>query len=297
MKIITFGSKGQLGHELVKQGNRFGFKILPFDLPEADITDPVQVKNIVLTSHANLVVNAAAYTNVDRAETEETEAFAVNSDGPENIALACEMQNIPLIHISTDYVFNGAKKHPYSETDQVFPLGVYGYSKSEGEKKIRSQIKKHIIIRTSWLYSIYGHNFVKTMLKLGKENRNLKVVSDQFGCPTSAADLAETVLTICRKIQNSRKSDWGTYHYCGLGITTWYLFAEKIFELARQNTPLKIETVQPIKTDEYPTPAKRPIYSVLDCSRIEQEFGIQPKPWEESLHETIDRMMKKEGGC
>jgi dTDP-4-dehydrorhamnose reductase len=295
MKIITFGSKGQLGHELVKQGNRFGFEILPFDLPEVDITDSLQVEHLVSTTPATLVVNAAAYTNVDRAETEKTLALAVNRDGPENIAQSCEKKNIPLIHISTDYVFNGETKHPYTEADQVAPLGVYGHSKSEGEKKIRLQIKRHIIIRTSWLYGVYGHNFVKTMLKLAEKNSRLKVVSDQFGSPTSAADLAETVLTIGRQIQNSIKIDWGTYHYCGLGTATWHLFAEKIFQIAKQYTPLKIETVEPIKTDGYPTPAKRPMYSVLDCSRIEQKLGIHPKPWEESLHETIARMMKKEG--
>ncbi|MDP7077180.1 MAG: dTDP-4-dehydrorhamnose reductase [Desulfobacterales bacterium] len=295
MKIITFGSKGQLGHELVKQGNRFAFEILPFDLPEVDITNPFQVENIVSTTPATLVVNAAAYTNVDRAETEKTPAFAVNRDGPENIAQSCERKNIPLIHISTDYVFNGKTKYPYTEADQVSPLGVYGHSKSEGEKKIRSQIKRHIIIRTSWLYGVCGHNFVKTMLGLGNENSRLKVVSDQFGSPTSAADLAETVLTIGRQIQNSIKIDWGTYHYCGLGTATWHLFAEKIFQIAKQYTPLRIETVEPIKTDEYPTPAERPMYSVLDCSRIEQRLGIHPKPWEESLHETIARMMKKGG--
>ena len=295
MKIITFGSKGQLGHELVKQGNRFAFEILPFDLPEVDITNPFQVENIVSTTPATLVVNAAAYTNVDRAETEKTPAFAVNRDGPENIAQSCERKNIPLIHISTDYVFNGKTKYPYTEADQVSPLGVYGHSKSEGEKKIRSQIKRHIIIRTSWLYGVCGHNFVKTMLGLGNENSRLKVVSDQFGSPTSAADLAETVLTIGRQIQNSLKIDWGTYHYCGLGTATWHLFAEKIFQIAKQYTPLRIETVEPIKTDEYPTPAERPMYSVLDCSRIEQRLGIHPKPWEESLHETIARMMKKGG--
>ncbi|MDP7355566.1 MAG: dTDP-4-dehydrorhamnose reductase [Desulfobacterales bacterium] len=295
MKIITFGSKGQLGHELVKQGNRFAFEILPFDLPEVDITNPFQVENIVSTTPATLVVNAAAYTNVDRAETEKTPAFAVNRDGPENIAQSCERKNIPLIHISTDYVFNGKTKYPYTEADQVSPLGVYGHSKSEGEKKIRSKIKRHIIIRTSWLYGVCGHNFVKTMLGLGNENSRLKVVSDQFGSPTSAADLAETVLTIGRQIQNSIKIDWGTYHYCGLGTATWHLFAEKIFQIAKQYTPLRIETVEPIKTDEYPTPAERPMYSVLDCSRIEQRLGIRPKPWEESLHETIARMMKKGG--
>ncbi|HJO62871.1 MAG TPA: dTDP-4-dehydrorhamnose reductase, partial [Desulfobacterales bacterium] len=234
-------------------------------------------------------------TNVDRAETEKTPAFAVNRDGPKNIAQSCERKNIPLIHISTDYVFNGKTKYPYTEADQVSPLGVYGHSKSEGEKKIRSQIKRHIIIRTSWLYGVCGHNFVKTMLGLGNENSRLKVVSDQFGSPTSAADLAETVLTIGRQIQNSIKIDWGTYHYCGLGTATWHLFAEKIFQIAKQYTPLRIETVEPIKTDEYPTPAERPMYSVLDCSRIEQRLGIHPKPWEESLHETIARMMKKGG--
>lgn len=241
-----------------------------------------------------LIVNAAAYTNVDKAESEPDLAFAVNSDGPDNLAGVCAKAKLPFIHISTDYVFDGQKKSPYIETDRVSPLGVYGKSKQQGEKRVRFQTKEHIILRTSWLYGVHGNNFVKTMLKLGREKRVIKVVSDQYGSPTSAADLAEAVLTIADLIISAPginfKINWGTYHYCGHGITTWHEFAEAVFEIAGKHDVMKVEKIEPIKTVDYPTPAQRPLFSALDCSLIEKSFGIKTKPWQESLKVAIDHI-------
>ncbi len=241
-----------------------------------------------------LIVNAAAYTNVDKAESEADLSFAVNRDGPDNLARACANAKLPFIHISTDYVFDGQKKSPYIETDQVSPLGVYGKSKEQGEKRVRLQTKEHIILRTSWLYGVHGNNFVKTMLRLGRGKKTLKVVSDQYGSPTSAADLAEAVLTIANLIISSSKINsgiiWGTYHYCGQGITTWHEFAKRIFEIAGRHDAMKVEKIESIKTIDYPTLAKRPLFSGLDCSLIEKSFGIKAKPWQESLKVTIDRI-------
>lgn len=173
MKILVTGSKGQLGHELLIQGNNLGYAILPADLPELDITDKTQVKHWLEKFQPSLVVNAAAYTNVDKAETEQNLAFAVNRDGPANLAEACAKFEIPLIHISTDFIFDGKKRSPYIETDPVYPLSIYGKSKQEGENEVRSRLKKHIILRTAWLYGVHGQNFVKTMLRLGREKQGL----------------------------------------------------------------------------------------------------------------------------
>jgi dTDP-4-dehydrorhamnose reductase len=241
-----------------------------------------------------LIVNAAAYTNVDKAESEPDLAFAVNRDGTDNLAAVCAKAKLPFIHISTDYVFNGQKKSPYVETDQVSPIGVYGKSKEQGEKRVRFRIKEHVILRTSWLYGVHGNNFVKTMLRLGRKKKTIKVVSDQYGSPTSAADLAEAVLTIADLIISApkinSKINWGTYHYCGQGITTWHEFAEAVFDIVGKHDVMKVEKIEPIKTVDYPTLAKRPLFSALDCSLIEKSFGIKAKPWQESLKVTIDRI-------
>lgn len=294
IKILVVGSEGQLGWELQRQGRLFGFEIIGLDLPQVDITNIIQVKNALSAYQPALIVNAAAYTNVDKAESEADLAFAVNRDGPENLAVACANAKLPFIHISTDYVFNGQKKRPYIETDQVSPLGVYGKSKEQGEKMVRLQIKEHIILRTSWLYGVHGNNFVKTMLRLGREKKVIKVVSDQYGCPTSAADLAAIVLTIAGLIISAPKVIWGTYHYCGQGITTWHEFAKRIFEIACRHDAMKIEKIESIKTIDYPTSAKRPLFSALDCSLIEKSFGIKAKPWQESLELVIDRLFTAE---
>ena len=291
MKVLVIGANGQLGWELCRMGEKQGFDIVSIDLPEFNITDPSAVNNEVSQAGISLVINAAAYTAVDQAESEPELAFAVNRDGPAHLASSCTEIGIPLIHISTDYVFDGRKKGPYFETDPVSPLGVYGKSKAAGERKVRDHLQEHIILRTAWLYGIYGHNFVKTILRLGREKEVLRVVADQYGCPTYAADLAEAILEIAAQIGEQRDIIWGTYHYCGKGVTTWHGFAEKIFDLAREHCSLVVKEVVPTTTAEYPTPAKRPFNSVLDCSLITKHFGISSKPWPESLAKMIDRLL------
>ena len=293
MRMMITGADGQLGRELIRQGHGFNFELLAFKRQELDITQPRQIDKIVGKTSPSLVVNTAAYTNVDKAETEADLAFAANKIAPGYLARCCAERNIALIHISSDYVFDGIKGKPYHETDPIAPLGIYGQSKAEGEVAVRSGLKNHIILRTSWLYSVYRGNFVKTMLDLGTKKKVIPVVNDQFGSPTSAADLAETVLTIAVKIGDAAAFDWGTYHYCGNGITSWHGLATEIMKLASPYVRLQTKRVDAITTAEYPTLAKRPPYSALDCSRIKKVFGIEPKPWQQSLKRTIDRIFSE----
>jgi len=294
MSLLIIGSNGQLGQELGRQGQEQGFDILPLDLPEFDITDVSELQEVVGRSGASLIINASAYTAVDKAESEPGMAFAVNRDGPAHLAALCHERGIPLIHVSTDYVFDGTKKGPYRETDPVSPLGVYGRSKEEGERAVRDHLDKHLIIRTAWLYGIHGNNFVKTMLRLGRERETVQVVADQYGCPTNAADLAEAILHIAFHMAEKRTIAWGTYHYCGRGVTTWHGFAEAIFDEAKRYGSFKVKRVAPITTEEYPTPAKRPANSALDCSLIEEQFGISTRPWQESLAVMIPLLLSDE---
>ena len=241
-----------------------------------------------------MVINAAAYTAVDRAESEPNIAFMVNRDSPANLAAACADAGIPLVHISTDYVFDGQKPNPYIESDRVSPLGVYGKSKAAGESEIRAHLKEHIILRTAWVYGNHGHNFVKTMLRLGKVREMLRVVNDQVGCPTYAADIAETILRLASIYCEENSISWGTYHYCGKGITTWHGFAQTIFEIAKNYDSFDLKKIVPITTEEYPLPAKRPANSALDCESISNKFGIYPKPWQDSLLAMIKQLELRE---
>ena len=293
MKVLITGANGQLGRELIRQGLAFDFKIQSLNHQELDITNAGQLKKVLTNVSPSIVINAAAYTDVDKAENESGLAYAVNKNGPAYLARYCAEHRLALIHISTDYVFDGTKGRPYRENDPIAPLGVYGQSKARGEAVIRSKLKNHIIVRTSWLYGVYGNNFVKTILSLSHEKDELRVVADQFGSPTSASDLAEALLTIAKKIAAGGKFDWGTYHYCGQGITTWHGLAEKIIQLARAYGTLQIKQVTPITTAEWPTLTKRPPYSVLDCSHLKSQFGIDLKPWQESLKHTIDRLLSE----
>ncbi|MEW5908447.1 MAG: dTDP-4-dehydrorhamnose reductase [Thermodesulfobacteriota bacterium] len=293
MKLLIIGSKGQLGYDLVRYSKHLGIDVEAADLPEIDITRPRSVEKWVALARPSILINAAAYTNVDKAESEPALADAVNSTGPAYIARECERFGIPFLHISTDYVFNGRNQIPYKESDPIEPLGAYGKSKADGERHIRESLKTHIIVRTSWLYGAHGHNFVKTMLRLGKEKPVLRVVSDQFGCPTCAADLAETLLKIAQQIQGGHRLEWGTYHYCNFGIISWHQFATTIFELAIPFMALAVNRVEPISTEEYPTPVTRPKFSALDCTRIQNSFGIRLKPWRESLQQTIPEIINE----
>ena len=286
--IAIIGSNGQLGWELVRRAERRGYKVLALDLPELDITQPASIKHNLSSKKLSMVINAAAYTAVDRAESEPEQAFAVNRIGAAHMADFCAQALIPLIHVSTDYVFDGSKVGPYFEEDPVAPLGVYGQSKEAGEAEIRSRIQEHLIIRTAWFYGIHGQNFVKTMLHFGKEKEVMRVVGDQTGCPTCAADLADAILLMTDHILSGKEISWGTYHYCGEGSITWHGFAKAIFNYAEKYESFSVREIIPITTDEYPTPAKRPPNSVLDCSKIERNFGIRPRPWEKSLADMID---------
>ncbi len=290
IRILVTGANGQLGSELMRRASRFDVTAEGLSSQQLDITDARAVRQAVLGSGATVVVNAAAYTAVDKAESEEARAFAVNRDGTANLAAACAEADIPFIHVSTDYVFDGTKDTAYTEADPVNPAGVYGASKEAGEQALRATWPRHIILRTAWVYSVFGNNFVKTMLRLARERDSLRVVADQRGCPTAAGDIAEAILSIVQRIKDGTDIEWGTYHYCGAGGTTWHGFAETIVQLAAPALGRTIPVV-PITTADYPTPAKRPANSVLDCSKIQDRLGIQPRPWRESLQEVMTELL------
>ena len=289
MKILVTGSKGQVGWELQNRGTSQGLTIIGVDIEEVDIADKQAVEELVGDVAADLVVNAAAYTAVDAAEENVEIAFNVNRDGPANLATACLGAGTPLIHISTDYVYGGDQEGAYREDDPMAPLGVYAQSKAEGDQAVFRVLTEHIILRTAWVYGVHGHNFLKTMLRLGQERERLSVVNDQTGCPTDAADLAEAILNIAQQTRQRNNFPWGTYHFCGGGETTWHGFAREIFRQAGRYETFKVKSVEPVPTSAYPTPARRPANSVLDCSKIIRSFNIVPRPWEESLADMLQR--------
>jgi dTDP-4-dehydrorhamnose reductase len=288
--ITVIGSNGQLGWELVKRGNSKGFKVLSLDYPEIDITDPESIRDRISSKEIVCVINAAAYTAVDKAESELERAFAVNRDGPAYLAHHCRNSGLPLVHISTDYVFDGSKTTAYNEQDLVVPLGIYGESKAGGEMLVRQNWSNHIILRTAWLYGVHGQNFVKTILRLGRERSTLRVVDDQLGCPTYAADLADAILAIVERIKVDNFPSWGTYHCCGGGSTSWHGFAEAILAFGGRYEELAVKDLIPIKTTEYPLPAKRPANSVFDCRKIERNFNIKLRPWKDALQQMISEL-------
>jgi dTDP-4-dehydrorhamnose reductase len=235
-------------------------------------------------------VNSAAFTAVDAAETECDMAFKVNRDAVRIMANSCNLLSIPLIHISTDYVFDGTKAGSYKETDLICPIGVYGRSKEAGEAIVRELLEKHIILRTSWVYAAHGNNFVKTMLRIGKERQNLNIVNDQFGAPTFAGDIADAILSIAKKVlEHDALEFWGTYHYTAKGRTSWKDFAEVIFETASTWLPNK-PNVEGIPSSQYPTAAKRPANSVLNCAKVDSELGPPRRHWREGLDEVLDEL-------
>lgn len=288
MKILITGAQGQVGKELTHIANEKGFDVIAASRAELDITNSLQVDEYVAHCQPDIVINAAAHTAVDKAEDEQDLAFAINRDGSENLALACSKLTIPLLSISTDYVFDGNKTEPYSEDDTVSPLGVYGESKWQGEEAIRKNLNEYIILRVAWVFGAQGNNFVKTMLRLGQDRDELNVVADQFGGPSPAKNIAQTLIKLVEQYQKNNSLAWGTYHYCGKDKTTWYGFATEIFnqafELGRLKKKIK---VNPITTAEYPTAAERPSNSMLDCTKLKTSFGIDMPEWKEGLKQVL----------
>lgn len=283
--IAVSGKSGQLGNELQEAAKLFtGYDFVFADKAELDIASLTSLENFFQTHKPQFFVNCAAYTAVDKAESDKDYSYEINATAVRHIAALCKQYNATLIHISTDYVFNGTGEIPYAEDDAVDPVNHYGYTKSEGEKMAFGENLHTIIIRTSWVYSSYGHNFVKTMLRLMKERDSISVVNDQYGSPTYAADLAEAIITIIRYCVNNPIPS-GIYHYSNEGNITWHDFAMSIKELSGLSC-----TVNPIPTDNYPTPAKRPTYSVMDKQKIQSVFFIKTKDWRESLKRCMEKM-------
>ena len=252
---------------------------------------PRAITRIIASEPWGVVINAAAYTDVDRAESEQAAAFAVNAEAPSQLAAETGPRGIPLIHISTDYVFDGRKGAPYVEQDEVAPLNVYGRSKLAGERAIRAGNPRHVILRTSWVYSPYRKNFVKTILRLAAERDRLSIVADQRGCPTAASDIARACLDIAVRCGSEPEgAPYGVYHFAGAGEATWFEFAKTIVEMAAGRLG-KSPQVVPIRTVDYPTPALRAADTRLDSSSIVRAYGIKLRPWRQALDETINRLL------
>jgi len=282
-KILLFGSNGQVGTELRHILPNIG-DLIPINRDLVDLTSEADIRNCIRDNNPQFIVNAAAYTAVDKAESEPELAHQINAIAPSIMAEESNKIKAKFIHISTDYVFDGKSNKPYLESDLVNSLGVYGKTKLEGEEKIREKCHNYIILRTAWVYGKYGKgNFVKTMLRVGEERETLKVVMDQIGCPTYAQDIA---IIISKMIEENggEKSLQETYHFSNLGVCSWYDFAVNIFRQAKKlGYSLKVKEIIPITTEEYPTPAQRPAYSVLNTSKIRNDYNISGNYWLDSL--------------
>jgi len=285
MKILVTGAAGQLGNELrpILEREFPGCSVFT-DIQDLDLTDAKAVEAFIINNEITHIVNCAAYTAVDRAEEEKRLCAAINTDAVKNLAMAADANGAKIIHISTDYVFDGTNHRPYRESDKVNPISQYGTTKRKGETALLALSPEAIIIRTAWLYSEFGNNFVKTMLRLADAQKEIRVVADQIGTPTYARDLALAIA----KVLHSHQWVPGIYHFTDEGAASWYDFAKAIFRIAGK----KVKVV-PIPTEDYPTPANRPSYSILDRSRIKATYGIEIPHWEESLADCIARIQQQ----
>lgn len=290
-RVLVFGGAGQVGRALAEAAAPPDWRVIGLGHADADITDPGAVEQAIKNHRPSFVINAAAYTAVDKAESERDICFHVNCDGAGVIARASAAAGVPLLHLSSDYVFDGAKPGPWNEDDAPAPLGVYGASKAASEDIVRERHPHHVIVRTSWVFGVHGGNFVKTILRLAETHNEIQIVADQHGKPTDAADIARALLAIAARIKTKPpQRPFGTFHFAGKRATTWFGFAESIFDEAARRGARTPQLV-PIGTADYPTAARRPANSVLGCARIESVYGIIPRPWSEGLNATLDRLV------
>jgi dTDP-4-dehydrorhamnose reductase len=289
LRILQFGRSGQVARELIDWAAVAGMALTALGRDQVDLARPAQIEAAIAAHDIDLVINAAAYTAVDRAESEEALATAVNGTAPGVMANACAARGVSLVHLSTDYVFGGGQARPWTEDDAPAPATAYGRSKLAGEAAIAASGARALVLRTSWVFSAHGSNFVKTMLRLAAAGGPLRVVDDQTGRPTCAADIAEFILAAAPRMAAGDAAATGLFHFAGEGAVTWRRFAEAIVDAAGLDVP-----VAPIATADYPTPAKRPINSVLDTARLERVFGVRPRPWRAGLDETIVRLKAAE---
>lgn len=289
-EILVTGGNGQLGTELRRYPWPDGWGIVAVDIDELDLRDTQAIAALVASRPWAAVISGGAYTAVDKAEEDSVNAWAVNALAPAAFAQACKAADIPLIHVSTDYVFDGSKHGRWAPDDQTGPLGVYGASKLGGDLAVATGSARHAIVRTSWVVSAHGNNFIRTMLRVGAERDTMRVVDDQHGAPTSAADLAAAVATIALRMADDADAPTGTFHFSNAGETTWCGFARAIFAgAARRDGPSPM--VEPIATADYPTPARRPANSRLDHGAIRAAYGIDPRPWQDALDDILDELI------
>ncbi len=287
-KILITGCNGQLGTALQNDNEQNNYDIIAATRSTMDITDMVSISDAISHFTPDIIINTAAYTAVDKAESAEVECMRINHIGTQNIAIACQENKIPLIHISTDYIFAGSKQKPIAEDDIANPINIYGKSKWLGEEAIRKHAEQYIILRVSGVFSEYGNNFLKTMLRLAAERDELSIVSDQITCPTYAGNIAKVIYSLTKNL-----SKWGTYHYCDTPPVSWHEFANSIINTAKQHAALRVQNVKPIKASEYSTAAKRPAYSVLDCSKINKDYGIVQADWMDSVNTIVRTELEK----
>ncbi len=287
LKILIFGSQGQLGKSLIHACKARGIQTLACDRSQGNLENPEEIFRLIVKERPGVVFNAAAYTQVDRAETERDLALTINAKSPQKMAQACVEVGAPLIHFSTDYVYSGTGERPWTEEDTIQPSNFYGHTKALGDQWITEAHEcKFLIFRTSWVYHAEGKNFFQSMLKLGREKETLRIVCDQIGSPTYAPFLAQTALNSLEKALNLPQFPSGIYHASNSGFTSWAGFAEEIFAQAKKaGTPLQIQTLVRVPSSEYPTPAKRPLNSRFNLTKLEASFGIHPPDWKESLRD------------
>lgn len=286
MRVVITGATGQLGHALTAARWPLDVQLHAFGRQDLDIQHTESMAATLGRIKPDIIVNAAAYTDVDGAEINVAACRAINCDAVEALALASRDLGAALIHISTDFVFDGTLTAPYRESDHVNPLNVYGRTKVEGEERLRRELPRHIILRTSWLFSARGRNFLTSMLRLGRERDEISVVADRYGCPTPAADLAAAIVAITTRMGSDSPVSWGTYHYCGMGATTWHGFAKRIFTAA---APWLGRTIRPIPIDSarFPTAARRPQSTPLYCQRIQDHLQITLPRWESAIPHAV----------
>ncbi len=295
MRILLLGGTGQVGEELRAAPLPEGVEIAAPARGDLDLADPSAIARVVAAERWSAVINAAAYTEVDRAESEEELAFAINAQAPAQLSAETTRYAIPLIHISTDYVFDGRKGAPYVEQDETAPVNAYGRSKLKGEMGVRAANPRYVILRTSWVYSPYRQNFVKTILRLAADRERLAIVADQRGCPTAAEDIAKACLGIALACASDPEcAAYGTYHFAGAGEASWFEFASAIVDMASGRTG-RAPQVAPIRTIDYPTPARRAPDTRLDCTAVARAFGVSAPPWRQSLEHTVDRLLSNRG--
>lgn len=287
MTLLCIGRSGQVATALRERSNVRGVRLFNAGRPDTDLLDIASCKTAIERHQPEIVINAAAYTHVDKAESDLDAAMALNGEAPGNLARLCREMGLPLIHISTDYVFDGSLDRPYLETDPTGPVSAYGISKLAGEQAVRAELTEHIIMRTSWVYSPFGSNFVATMLRLAKERGGAGVVDDQLGTPTSALDIADAILEIADHLADGM---YGTYQFTNAGSCTWADFASLVFSIYDERNGSQTE-LKRITTADFPTPAERPKNSRLSTNKLSEAFGIEPRNWQEAVAETVERLL------